>query len=50
MTFRQGNWETLWFGLLQGLLHKMSHYEITGRTNTWFKSFLRDQQAVMLMV
>ena len=49
MTFRQGNWSTLWAGLLQGLLHKMSHYGITGRTNTWIKSFLRDQQQAVMV-
>ena len=49
MTSRQENWQTLWAGLLQGLLHKMSHYGITSRTNTWIKSFLMDQQQAVMV-
>ena len=30
-------------------LHKLSHYGIAGRTNTWSKSFLRDRQQVIIV-
>lgn len=31
------------------LIHKLSHYGIAGRTNTWSKSFLRDRQQVIIV-
>ena len=36
-------------GKPQVLIHKLSHYGITGRVNAWVKSFLGDrQQAVVI--